>query len=130
MYEAISSPDSRTVECSNVLGVVVEDEWLIRMQIVDTLEDAGCEIEEFASGEGAIDFLARSGPVAFLVTDIRLTGPVTGWDVADAYRVANPKIRVIYCSGNPRDEARQVAGSDFMQKPCRMDAILHAALTQ
>lgn len=110
-----------------MLAVVVEDEFLIRMQIVDTLADAGWEVEEFASGEAALEFLGKRRDIAFLLTDIRLAGALTGWDVAEAYRRVNPRIRVCYCSGNPQDRARQVAVSEFMPKPCRMDAVLKAA---
>jgi CheY-like chemotaxis protein len=109
-----------------LLAVVVEDEWLIRMQIVDTLTDAGWEVEEFASGENALEFLTEHTAVALLVSDIRLTGTVTGWDVAEAYRGASPSVKVIYCSGNPIDPGRQVAGSSFLPKPCPMEAILKA----
>ncbi|HEY1708211.1 MAG TPA: response regulator [Rhizomicrobium sp.] len=105
------------------LAVVVEDEWAIRMQIADTLQDTGWEVREFASGEQAVAFLEEEPAVVLLVTDIRLTGPVTGWDVAEAYRAANASVKVFYCSGNPSVEARQVPGSVFMPKPCRMDQL-------
>ena len=108
------------------LAVVVEDESPIRMQIADTLADAGWEVGEFGSGELALDFLNQGHEVAVLVTDIRLTGDITGWDVADAYRAANPATRIIYCSGNSPNLHKQVAGSTFMPKPCRMDSILSA----
>lgn len=109
-----------------MLAVVVEDEWAIRMQIADTLMDAGWDVEEFASAENAIDYLAQHPDIALLVTDIRLTGILTGWDVAEAYRDANSEMKIIYCSGNPPDQARQVAGSEFMPKPCPMEVILKA----
>lgn len=105
------------------LAVVVEDEWAIRMQIVDTLLDTGWTVEEFTSGERAMEFLDTEPRVALLVTDIRLTGSVTGWDVAEAYRRAFPEAKVFYCSGNPPIKARQVPESVFMPKPCRMDAL-------
>ena len=105
------------------MAIVVEDEWAIRMHIVDTLSDTGWQVEEFASGERAIEFLDTEPRVALLVTDIRLTGSVTGWDVAEAYRKANPGVKVFYCSGNPPVRERQVPGSIFMPKPCRMDRL-------
>lgn len=105
------------------LAVVVEDEWAIRMQIADTLSDSGWEVEEFASGEQAIEFLADKRPVDLLVTDIRLTGPITGWEVAEAYRAGHPAVKVFYCSGNPPLVHRQVKDSIFMPKPCRMELL-------
>lgn len=110
-----------------MLAVVVEDEWLIRIQIADTLRDAGWEVEEFGSGSAALEFLNQRRPISLLVSDIRLGGRMTGWDVAEAYREILPEVRVIYCSGNPVDEARQVSGSKFLPKPCSMEALLKAA---
>ena len=102
------------------LAVVVEDEWAIRMQIADTLESMGWETCEFASGEQAVQFLKKGRSIDLLVTDIRLSGPVTGWEVADVYRTAYPQVKVFYCSGNPAIQARQVPGSVFLPKPCPM----------
>jgi hypothetical protein len=36
-------------------------------------------------------------------------------------------VLVIYCSGNAPSEDRQVKGSLFLPKPCRIDLLLHAA---
>jgi CheY-like chemotaxis protein len=110
--------------------VVVEDEWLVRMQLADALTDAGWQVIEVATGEAAISVLEHTPHVDLLVTDIRLPGPVTGWDIAEKYREARSDVAVIYCSGNPADAARQVGGSVFLPKPCRMDVLLHAAASR
>jgi CheY-like chemotaxis protein len=107
--------------------VVVEDEWLIRMELTDTLADAGWRVLEAATGEAALELLAQNHRIDLLVTDIRLPGPVSGWDVAEKYRQAQSHIVVIYCSGNPPNEERQVKGGVFLPKPCRMDLLLHVA---
>jgi DNA-binding NtrC family response regulator len=109
------------------LAVVVEDEWLIRAEIVEALMDAGWKIEEMASGEQALEFLKRDIKIAFLVTDIQVGDHVSGWDVAEAYLAANPGLKVVYCSANVPMESRKVANSMFLPKPCRMDMILRAA---
>jgi len=72
------------------LAVVVEDEWAIRLEISDTLTQAGWEVREFASGEQAIEFLSERFKISLLVTDIRLTGVLSGWDVAEAFRSGPP----------------------------------------
>ena len=107
--------------------MVVEDEWLIRMELTDTLADAGWRVLEAATGEAALELLAQNDRIDLLVTDIRLPGPVSGWDVAEKYRQAQSHIVVIYCSGNPPNEERQVKGGVFLPKPCRMDLLLHVA---
>ena len=105
------------------LAVVVEDEWAIRMQIADTLMDLGWETEEFGSGEQALEFLSLKRLVDLLITDIRLRGPISGWEVAEAYRTANSHMKVFYCSGTPPVQSRQVPDSIFMPKPCPMDRL-------
>ncbi len=105
--------------------LLVEDEWLVRMDIADALTEAGWEVVESGSGEEAIALISRRAP-DILVTDIRLTGVLTGWDVADAFRAAKPGRPVVYASANPQNEARAVAGSIFLVKPSRSDALVNA----
>jgi CheY-like chemotaxis protein len=94
------------------------------MEIADTLRDAGWEVLEASSGEGALEFLDAGQQIDLLVTDIRLAGPLTGWEVAEAYRKKLPKIGVIYASANPADQDRQVAQSVFFEKPCHMEKLV------
>ena len=42
---------------------------------------------------------------------------LSGWDVAEAFREVNPKIQVIYASGQYQDDERRVSGSTFFTKP-------------
>ena len=105
-------------------AVVVEDEWLVRIQIADALADAGWEVVEFATGEDAVAALDSGPPIHLVVTDIRLPGPLTGWDVAERFRARHANVAIIYCSGNPPAADRQVDRSTFLSKPCRMDILL------
>jgi len=110
--------------------VLVEDEWLVRMEIADALAEAGFEVVEFSSGEGAVEWLEAGGQAPdMLISDIRLTGPITGWDVAETYRARLPRIPVLYASANPCDEGRMVPGSRFMDKPARTDALVDTCRT-
>lgn len=104
--------------------VLVEDEWLVRMEMADALAEAGFQVVEFSSGEDAVEWLESGSKPDLLISDIRLTGPVTGWDVADAYRARVAGIPVIYASANPRDEARMAKGSIFLGKPSRTDELV------
>ncbi|MDB5706159.1 MAG: hypothetical protein JWN66_3275 [Sphingomonas bacterium] len=107
--------------------LVVEDEWLIRMDIADAFEHAGWMVLEASSGEEAVALLADGACVALLVTDIRLGGPLTGWDVAEQWRAARPTIAVIYASANPAIEIRQVRDGVFMNKPTRTRELMAVA---
>jgi len=110
------------------VALVVEDEWLVRMEITEALDAHGWTILEASTGEAALAMLDHNPRIDLVVTDVRLPGPASGWDVADAFRAADAKIAVIYCSGNACDPSRQAPDSVFLTKPCRIDRLLEATL--
>ena len=54
-----------------------------------------------------------------LVTDIRLPGRLTGWDIAERCREGNPDLPVIYVTGYSHERPRPVPGSVVFNKPYR-----------
>jgi len=105
------------------IALLVEDEWFIRMEMADALAEAGWDVVEFASGEAVAEHLGEHAGVRLVVTDIRLGGPISGWDVAERCRAAHPSIAVIYCSGNSMEADRCVKDSVFLSKPCQMETL-------
>ena len=106
--------------------LVVEDEWLLRMHLVDELTDAGWQTLEAGTGEEALSIIAREPKVDVLITDIRLPGAVDGWGVADVFRRTHPDRPVIYVSANPDLLTRRAPGSLFFGKPVDMQVLLEA----
>jgi CheY-like chemotaxis protein len=115
---------------SSLTGLVVEDEWLLRLELAEELTSAGWQVREAGTGEEALRLLqqiqASGERIDFLVTDIRLGGPVDGWDVAEACRNIWPELPVIYVSANPIVEKRRVGDSVFLSKPVEVDHLLSA----
>jgi CheY-like chemotaxis protein len=109
--------------------LIVEDEWLVRMELVSAFEDEGYAVLESASAEDAIASLQSSpiGAIQLLITDIRLSGPKTGWDVAREARVLDATVGVIYVSANPPSSGHHVADSLFIDKPALVDRVIAAA---
>ena len=97
--------------------LVVEDDWLVRDFLVSHLQDAGWRVLEADSAEQAIAMLKAGQHIDIVITDIQLKGALTGWDVADAFRAAQPTMPVIYASGNAPEPSRLVPESLFFQKP-------------
>jgi hypothetical protein len=62
-----------------------------------------------------------------VVTDIRLGGDASGWDVADAFKKSRPSGRAVYTSGNSIEPPRVVANAVFLQKPYLPEDVLDAA---
>jgi CheY-like chemotaxis protein len=106
--------------------LVVEDEWLLRMHLVDELTDAGWKTLEAGTGEEALAIIDNEPAIDFLVSDIRLPGPVDGWGVAERFRTAHPGAPVIYVSANPDLLTRRALGSLFFGKPVDMTVLLEA----
>jgi CheY-like chemotaxis protein len=100
--------------------LVVEDDWLVRDFIVSHLRGAGWRTLETDSAEQAIAMLNARQQIDILVTDIQLRGELTGWDVAEAFRAAQPTMPVIYVS------ARLVRQSLFFSKPYDPEATLQS----
>lgn len=114
-------------DSSNGLTVlVVEDDWLVRADIVLSLHEEGWMVVEASTGDGALKALLESKILDLLITDVGLPDAVTGWDVAEAFRSSRPMAPVIYASGGPNDDARQVPGSVVMSKPVVISRLLEA----
>jgi CheY-like chemotaxis protein len=65
---------------SNGLTVlVVEDDWLVRADIVLSLQEEGWMVLEASTGNGALKVLLESPTVDLLITDISLDDATTGW---------------------------------------------------
>jgi CheY-like chemotaxis protein len=111
--------------------LLAEDEFLIAEVVEDALVSGGYVVQRVASGDSALVELDGAKHFSGLVTDIRLRGQITGWEVARHARRVNPDIAVIYVSGDSAHayEAEGVPHSTFVQKPFVPDQITTAIST-
>jgi CheY-like chemotaxis protein len=112
------------------LVLIVEDEPLVSMAIEDAVSDAGFEFVAVSTGDAAILELEQD-PTRFsaVLTDVRMPGTATGWDVAHRARELCPTMPVIYMTGDSAYlwTAHGVPNSVLLQKPF-VDAQLITAL--
>lgn len=99
----------------------------MRMELATGFEDENCAVLEAASAEDALALLRGQARIDLLVTDIRLSGTLTGWDLAAKAREADPAIPVIYVSANPPAPGRLVQGGVFIEKPALIAQVIGAA---
>jgi len=103
------------------LVLVVDDEVLILELIQTTLEEAGFGVTSAMSDEEAIHALERDKgrDLVGLVTDVRLGGSLSGWDIAHKARQLNPGLPVVYITGDSGHEwsANGVPNSTVITKP-------------
>lgn len=112
----------------NIVILVVEDEALLRIDIVDELRDRGFEVLEASNASDAILTLLDNPGIQVLFTDVDMPGTMDGLMLAAAVRDRWPPIQIIVASGH-----RNVALSDlpessrFFGKPNSVDAVASAA---
>jgi two-component system cell cycle sensor histidine kinase/response regulator CckA len=101
--------------------LVVEDDALVRHVAVRVLEGLGYRIIEAAHGAQALSlYQARNGPIDLVVTDVVLPG-MSGKELADKLRQAQPDIKILYTSGYAEDTIVHQGvvdqGVHFLAKP-------------
>src|ERR1700733_5579396 len=80
--------------------LIVEDEWLIGMNAVEMIEEAGFEVVEAASADEAIVVLEGRLDIRVVFTDIQMPGSMNGLKLAAAVRGRWPPINIIATSGH------------------------------
>lgn len=125
-----SGPDKKaeTMEVQPVL--VVEDETLIRVNLVDVLEAGGFTVLEGSSGSQGIAMIDAREHLCGLITDINLGSGVDGWELARHARAKFPDLAVVYITGDSAAQwsAQGVPQSLILQKPFA-DAQVISAIT-
>lgn len=101
--------------------LLVEDEEILRMLVVDTLEDKGYEIDEAADGQEALD-LFQEHTYDLVIIDYMM--PVfTGLEVIEKIRASsrNQDVKILMLSAKSQQFEQDrvlAAGADyFMAKP-------------
>jgi two-component system, response regulator PdtaR len=107
--------------------LVVEDEALIRMSTVATLEDAGYYVLEAQNSPEALQILSRHAEVSILVTDVRMSGAMDGLALVAQVRLDHPAIRAIVVSGTTSaTEAIDAGALGFLTKPYMAHTLVQA----
>ncbi|MBB3660131.1 CheY-like chemotaxis protein [Rhizobium sp. BK650] len=107
---SVIEPEPRSV-------LVVEDEVLLRYDIVDFLDQAGYKTLEAANADEAL-VLLNANPVDTLYTDIDMPGSMDGLGLVAKVRRQWPSTRVIVTSGLVKLSHKDTeAGVTFVSKP-------------
>jgi CheY-like chemotaxis protein len=98
--------------------LVVEDEAIIRMNIVQVAEDSGYEILEAANADEAIQILQSRNDIRVVFTDVGMPGSMDGLRLARFIKDRWPPIQLVVTSG--RDVSNHPdfpANGQFIGKP-------------
>lgn len=110
--------------------LVVEDDFLLRMDAVQMLEEAGFRVLEASNATEAIRVLESHRDINVMFTDIDMPGGMDGLRLAAAVRGRWPPIRIIATSGKDHVALGDLpSGSLFFPKPYGFPSLV-AAINQ
>ena len=106
------------VEPKRPVVLIVEDEFLLRMDAVEMVKAAGFEVLEAASADQAIEILEARRDITVMFTDIQMPGSMDGLKLARAVRGRWPPIKIVATSGHlDIAETDLPEGGRFLPKP-------------
>jgi len=100
--------------------LIVEDEFLLRMDSAEMIENAGFEVIQAGNADEAIAVLQARPAIHVVFTDIQMPGSMDGLKLARFVRDRWPPIKIIATSGLVKVGAEDLpAGTVFLPKPYR-----------
>src|SRR5260370_31809174 len=87
------------VETRRPVVLIVEDEFLLRMDAVDMIAAAGFEVVEAGNADKAIEILEARRDITVVFTDIQMPGSMDGLKLARAVRGRCTPIKIAATSG-------------------------------
>ncbi|MGH6642439.1 MAG: response regulator [Bradyrhizobium sp.] len=98
--------------------LLVEDEWLLRMDAVEMIRSAGFEVVEAENADDAIEILEVRRDITVVFTDIQMPGSMDGLKLARAVRGRWPPIKIVATSGLVDVGEKDLPdGGRFLAKP-------------
>ncbi|MEJ5979665.1 ATP-binding protein [Novosphingobium sp. PS1R-30] len=85
--------------------LVIDDEPIVRMLIVEVLEEAGYLALEAGDGASGLKILQSDARIDLLITDVGLPGGMNGRQVADAARLGRPDLKILFVTGYAENAA-------------------------
>jgi CheY-like chemotaxis protein len=106
------------VESRRPVILVVEDEFLLRMDAAAMVASAGFAVVEAANADEAIEILETRSDIAVVFTDIQMPGAMDGLRLARAVRGRWPPIKIVATSGHlTLTDTDLPEGGRFLPKP-------------
>jgi len=114
----------RTEDIQKICVLVVEDEPLIRLAAVSTLELSGFEVLDTSNAAEALRILSTSS-IAVLFTDIDLNVGMDGLMLAATVRKSWPSVGILATSGRRIPTGTELpSGVRFLGKPYQSETVI------
>lgn len=102
--------------------LVVEDEFLIRFMLADSLREFGYQVLEAANGDEGFEILISGQVIDLIVTDVRMPGAIDGMELTRRSKLLAPARPVIVCSADLFKSQSRPA-DEFLAKPYTIEAL-------
>ena len=123
----LALPETRAHNVAGLQILLVDDEFLIRMDLACTLEDLGHGVEQAMSADAAMELLEGGSDFDLLVTDVDMPGKLDGIALAFAVCDLRPRCLILILSGGQHPHPADIpADSVFLSKPVSPSALKHA----
>jgi CheY-like chemotaxis protein len=107
--------------------LVVDDEASVRMFVNEVLGELGYCVHQAEDASAALKVLESDLPLALLITDVGLPGGMNGRQLADAARVARPKLKILFITGYAENaalsERHLMTGAHILTKPFSLETL-------
>jgi CheY-like chemotaxis protein len=99
--------------------LLVEDDFLIRLTLVEALVDDGFTVVEAETSDEALAAVAAYDDLRALLTDVQIPGVCDGVELAARARALRPDLPILFMTGRPDSvpDTTQTANDAFIAKP-------------
>ena len=105
--------------------LIAEDEALLRLVAVETLQESGYRILEAGNGEAGLALLKSDAKIDLLITDVKMPG-LTGYQLSEAGLKLRPEMKIVLMTGYASEaipEALGRASIKILYKPFNFDEL-------
>jgi PAS domain S-box-containing protein len=126
--EALYQPGAEAPESAGTEHIlVVEDDDLVRQNVLRQLADLGYHVTGAENGMRALDILKTDMQVDLLFTDVVMPGGMNGRQLAEAAALLRPGLKVLFTSGYTENaivhQGRLDRGVHLLSKPYRREEL-------
>jgi DNA-binding NtrC family response regulator len=106
--------------------LIVDDDFLLRLNAADILVEAGFEVVEASDAASALALLQEAPRFQLICTDVQMPGELDGIDLALRVRERHPGMRVIIMSAQSGHGDR-LPSVPFLSKPFQASRLVDLA---
>ncbi|MFZ7173235.1 ATP-binding protein [[Pasteurella] aerogenes] len=118
---ALLAPQEKKMNFANLL--LVEDQQALRETLTEQLSEMGYRTVTVASAEAAMDYLNQKQPIDYLLSDVVLSGQLTGVDLANYVKQSYPQTKILLMTANFAEDIEKSTEFSVLSKPFHVDKL-------